>query len=144
MRKDKIFLKKLLSYIPFLNKFIRKIYNKNKYGAILIPIDFKFSNDQILKNKIYKLNLENFNTLKKKFNFFLISNKKSILNYPKDKLEKLINLIKNNKAEVAYDGDDYYHTEIASSNILEYYSKKYFLENYPYRFFYIKRNFIKK
>ena len=141
MRKDKIFLKKLLSYIPFLNKFIRKIYNKNKYGAIFIPIDFKFSNDQILKNKTYKLNLENFNALKKQFNFFLISNKKSILNYPKDKLEKLINLIKNNKAEVAYDGNDYYHTEIASSNILEYYSKKYLLENYPYRFFYIKRNF---
>ena len=70
MRKDKIFLKKLLSYIPFLNKFIRKIYNKNKYGAIFIPIDFKFSNDQILKNKTYKLNLENFNTLKKQFNFF--------------------------------------------------------------------------
>ena len=141
MRKDKIFLKKLLSNIPFLNKFIRKIYNKNKYGAIFIPIDFKFSNDQILKNKTYKLNLENFNALKKQFNFFLISNKKSILNYPKDKLEKLINLIKNNKAEVAYDGNDYYHTEIASSNILEYYSKKYLLENYPYRFFYIKRNF---
>ena len=29
MRKDKIFLKKLLSYIPFLNKFIREVYNKN-------------------------------------------------------------------------------------------------------------------
>ena len=51
MRKDKIFLKKLLSYIPFLNKFIREVYNKNKYGAILIPIDFKFSDGQILKKK---------------------------------------------------------------------------------------------
>ena len=70
MRKDKIFLKKLLSYIPFLNKFIREVYNKNKYGAILIPIDFKFSDGQILKKKNYKLNLKNFNTLKKKFNFF--------------------------------------------------------------------------
>lgn len=141
MKKNKIFLKKILSYIPFLNKFIKKIYYKKKYGTIFIPINFKFSNDQILKDKTYELNLENFDKLKKKFDYFLISDKKSILNYSENKLKKLIELVKNKKVEVAYDGDDFYHTEIASSNFLDYYSKKYSLENYPYRFFYIKKNF---
>jgi SAM-dependent methyltransferase len=141
MKKDKIFLKKILSYIPFLNKFIRKIYYRNKYGTFFIPVDFKFSNYQILKNKTYRLNLENFNKFKKKFNYFLISNKKTILDYPENKLERLIKLVKDNKAEVAYDGDDYYHTEIASNNFLDHYSKKYPLEDYPYRFFYTKKNF---
>jgi hypothetical protein len=95
MKKNKIFLKKILSYIPFLNKFIKKIYYKKKYGTIFIPINFKFSNDQILKDKTYELNLENFDKLKKKFDYFLISDKKSILNYSESKLKKLIELVKN-------------------------------------------------
>ena len=72
MKKDKIFLKKILSYIPFLNKFIRKIYYRNKYGTFFIPVDFKFSNYKILKNKTYRLNLENFNKFKKKLDFQVI------------------------------------------------------------------------
>ena len=140
MTNNKIFLKKMLSYIPFLDRFIRKIYYKKKYGTFFIPVNPHIPIEQILKNRSYKLNLKNFAKFKDKFNYFLISKKSSFKDYPKKKLDKLLDFVKNDKAEVAYDGDDLNHTEITSSNVIDFYSGKYPIENYPYRFFYIKKN----
>ena len=52
MKNDKIFLKKILSYFPLLNKIVRKIYYKLNYGTYFIPINLNDSIDLILKKKI--------------------------------------------------------------------------------------------
>ena len=141
MKNNKIFLKKLLSYIPFVNKFIRKAYYKYNYSTFFIPVDLKITSEQILQNNSYRLNLKNFTRFKEKFSYFLISRKSSFKDYPKIKLDKLLDFVKNNKAEVAYDGDDFYHTEITSGNVIDFYSNMLSLENYPHKFFYVKKNF---
>ena len=46
-------------------------------------------------------------------NIFLFFGKRSNKDYSK-KSQKLLYLIKNEKAETAYDGDDFYNTEISS------------------------------
>ena len=63
----KNFLKKTLSYIPFLNKIVRKIYSRYKYSTYFIPISEQLSYEEVLKNKIYRLDFENFNKLKEKY-----------------------------------------------------------------------------
>ena len=141
MTNNKIFLKKFLSYIPFLDRFIRKIYFNYRFGTFFIPLDLEVSIDDLLKTKPLKLNIKNYKKIKGKFNYFLISETKSILNYPKDKLKKLISLVKDDKLDVSYDGDDFFNTEITSANVLEHYSELYPLEKYPIRFFYIKNKF---
>tara|TARA_Y100000389_G_C17437922_1_gene506708 strand:+ start:446 stop:1564 length:1119 start_codon:yes stop_codon:yes gene_type:complete len=141
MITNKIFIKKLLSFFPFLNKFIRKIYYNIYYGTFFIPLDLRSLNHLALNKNIYRLNYKNFTKFEKEFSYFLIFNRKSILNYSKQKLDKLIGLIKSKKFDVVYDGDDPNGTEIISSNVLSFYLKKYPIENYPHRFFYIKKNF---
>lgn len=140
MKNEKIFLKKILSYFPLLNKIVRKIYYKLNYGTYFIPINLDDTIDLIFKKKSYRLNLNNFKKFEKKFNYFIVSQKKNLKSYPKDKLEALLKFIKFEKVDLAYDGDDFFHTEITSAKILNYYSKKYLLDDYPYRFFYIKDN----
>ena len=71
MNKE-IFLKKILSYFPYLNKIIRKIYSKYKYSSYFIPLDKEFSYKDVLKSKIFRLDLENFNNLKEKYDYFFI------------------------------------------------------------------------
>ena len=46
-----IFLKKILSYVPYLNKIIRKIYSNYKYSSYFIPLDKHFSYKEVLKSK---------------------------------------------------------------------------------------------
>lgn len=151
MINNKIFLKKILSCIPPLNKLVRKIYFRFKDTTFFIPIDLNADISKIEENKIYRLNYKNFKKFNNSFNYFLIFKEKSITSYPSNKLEKLISLIKESKADVAYDGDDFFYTEIASKEVLEYYAKKILdfnsnlsLEKYPYRFFYIKEKFVIK
>lgn len=141
MNNKYTFLKKIISYFPSLDKFIRKIYNKYKYGTFFIPLDIESSTEQILRNKPYRLNDKNFQKFKHQYKYFLISGNRSFKYYSKIKLEKLLNLIKKEKAETAYDGDDFFNLEISSVGTLEFYSEKYPLENYPHRFFYIKDKF---
>jgi SAM-dependent methyltransferase len=141
MNNNKFFLKKILSYIPFLDRFIRKIYYNYKYNTLIIPLDFQHSEKKILKTDAYKLNVKNFEKLKKNYNYFLISRNKLISNYPTVKLKKLIDLVKNHNADIAYDGDDFFYTEIVSKRVLESYSGIYPLKKYPIRFFYFKKNF---
>ena len=72
MNNNKFFLKKILSYIPFLDRFIRKIYYSYKYNTVIIPLDFQQSEKEILKTDAYKLDVRNFEKLKKNYNYFLI------------------------------------------------------------------------
>ena len=65
MKNDKIFFKRILSYFPFLNKIVRKIYYKLNYGTYFTPINLDDSIDLIFRKKSYRLNSENFKNLKK-------------------------------------------------------------------------------
>ena len=141
MNNKFLFVKKVISYFPFINKILRKIYYNYNFGVFFIPIKLDFSSNQILKTKVFRLNFSNFNNLKINYDYFLISHKKLIKDYPKKKLEELLHLIKNEKCDVAYDGNDAYHTELVSKKFLENYIKKFPIKNYPYRFFYSKKNF---
>ncbi len=141
MIKNKIFLKEIVSYIPIVNKYLRKIYNYFQNVTYFIPYEKNLSSAEIVRKKFYRLNLKNFNKFKIKYNYFLIFREKSIKNYPIKKLDEIKKLIEKEKAEVAYDGDDAFHTEIVSKNIIEYYSQNYEIKKYPYKFFYIKEKF---
>ena len=136
-----IFLKKILSYVPYLNKIIRKIYSNYKYSSYFIPLDKHFSYKEVLKSKIYGLNLENFNKLKEKYDYFFISKNNLIKKYPEEKFNKLASIIKNEKNDISYDGDDFYYTEIATKKFLENYIKTKSIQEYPSRFFYVTKNF---
>ena len=141
MNNKKIILKKILSHFPAIDNFLRRIYYAYSYGTFFIPINLEMSVDQIIEAKSFKLNDKNFKKLCNKYDYFFISNKKSISNYSKIKLKNLINLIRDHQAELAYDGDDLNNAEISSKKILEFYSKKNPIENYPLKFFYISKNF---
>ena len=90
MNNKFLFIKKIISYFPFINKTLRKIYYNYIFGVFFIPIKLDFSSDQILKAKVFRLNLSNFNKLKINYDYFLISHNKSIKDYPKKKLEELL------------------------------------------------------
>ena len=141
MNNKFLFIKKIISYFPFINKTLRKIYYNYSFGVFFIPIKLDFSSDQILKAKVLRLNISNFNNLKINYDYFLISHNKFIKDYPEKKLVELLLLIKKEKCDVAYDGNDAYYTEIVSKDFLENYIKKFPIKNYPYRFFYTKKNF---
>ena len=89
MNNKFLFIKKIISYFPFINKNLRKIYYNYSFGVFFIPIKLDFSSDQILKAKVLRLNLSNFNNLKINYDYFLISHNKSIKDYPKKKLEDI-------------------------------------------------------
>ena len=141
MNEFKFFLKKILTYFPILNKFIRKIYNNYRDVTFFIPLEKNLSAEENVLKKFYRLNLKNFNKLKVDNEYFIIFKEKSIKNYSIDKLKNLKDLIIKHKADIAYDGDDQFNTEITSRKVIEYYLKKFPNEKYPYRFFYIKENF---
>ena len=140
MNNKKIFLKKLISYFPPIDRIIRKFYNKINYGVYFVPFNLDSGINLILSRKAYRLNNKNFQRFKNDNQYFFIFGKRSNSDYSKIKLEKLLNLIKEKKAETAYDGNDYYNTEISSVKVLEFYSKKFSLESYPQRFFYISKD----
>ncbi len=141
MINNKTFFKKVLSHIPFLDKFIRKIYFSYRDITYFVPFKLERKIEDIVKNKIYRLNLNNFNKLKENNEFFLIFKEKSIKNYSIQKLSKLRDLILRNNADLSYDGDDPFYTEIASKKVLETYLNKFQIERYPMKFFYIKEGF---
>ena len=141
MINNRTFLKKALSHIPFLNKFIRKIYFSFRNVTYFIPFDPEKNINDIDKNKIYRLNFNNFNKLKEKNEFFLIFKEKSIQKYSLEKLSKLRDLVLSDNADLSYDGDDPFYTEIASKKVLEKYLEKFQIEKYPMKFFYIKEGF---
>ena len=60
MKNEKIFLKKILSYFPLLNKIVRKIYYKLNYGTYFIPINLDDTIDLIFKKKILQIKFKQF------------------------------------------------------------------------------------
>lgn len=141
MNNKKVFLKKILSYFPFFNKIIRKIYNHYTYGTFFIPFRLNADDEEILKSKSYKLNNKNFEKFKNKYDHFIVSEKKVFSDYSKDKFKELLNITRNERNDVTYDGNNLFNMEICSVNFLENYRKKYPLYNYPKKFFYIYKNF---
>lgn len=141
MNEFKFFLKKILSNFPFLNRVIRNIYNNYRDVTYFIPLEKNISVTENINKKLYRLNLKNFNKLKVNYEYFLIFKEKSIKNYSIIKLDKIRDLVIKHKADVAYDGDDQFNTEITSRKVIEYYLNNFPIEKYPYRFFYIKQNF---
>ena len=73
MNNKKILLKKILSYFPYVDRIVRKIFNRYFYGTFFIPLNLDQSSEKILQSKSYKLNKYNYEKFKKKYNFFLIS-----------------------------------------------------------------------
>ena len=134
MNNKKIILKKILSFFPYFDYLIRKFYTLYNYESFFIPLDLK--NENILNNKCYRLNNKNFNKYNNRYKYFLISRKKNIFEYSKNKLDQLIDLVKKDNPDVAYDGNDYFNTEICSTNFLKNYKSKYSIEKYPVKFFY--------
>ena len=133
------FLKKFFTFLPiFLQKYIRKKYNSFRNQAYIIPIKIENTVEEIIAEKKFKLNAKNFDKLKRNYKFFLIFRRNSIKDYSLVKLKKLLDLIKDNETDIAYDGDDPFHTEISSEKVLELYQKKFLIDHYPNRFFYIK------
>ena len=141
MNEFKFFLKKILSNFPFLNRVIRNIYNNYRDVTYFIPLEKNISVTENINKKLYRLNLKNFNKLKVNYEYFLIFKEKSIKNYSIIKLDKIRDLVIKHEADVAYDGDDQFNTEITSRKVIEYYLNNFPIEKYPYRFFYIKQNF---
>ena len=108
-------------------EFPKNISKVLEIGAGSAPhieyIKHNFDEYHIIETSDFAVN-QNFNNLKINYDYFLISHKKLIKDYPKKKLEELLHLIKNEKCDVAYDGNDAYHTELVSKEFLENYIKK--------------------
>ena len=138
MSKLKFFLKKILTHFPLLNKIIRNIYNYHRDVTYFMPLEKNISAEENINKKLYRLNLKNFNKLKIDNEYFLIFKEKSIKNYSADKLNKIKDLVLKRNADVAYDGDDQFNTEITSRKVVEFYLNNFPIEKYPHRFFYIK------
>ena len=144
MKKITFYLKKIISFSPFIYNFIKKYYLRFKNNIFFIPINIEDFKCDITKQKYFNLTEQNLSQFKNQYNYFLIFREKTILKYPHKNLQELFNLIKNNNADVAYDGDCPNHTEITSKRFIENYSKKIPLTDYPYKFFYFKNNFVIK
>ena len=121
-----------------LNNLIRKIYGKGQNITYFLPLELNENFEKIELKKFFKLNLKNFNLLKTNYKYFLVFKKRPVKDFLVEKLRKMKNLYDNHGADVVYDGDDKFYTEITSRKALEVYLKDYSLEKYPDRFFYIK------
>ena len=141
MKNKKEIIKKFLSYFPALYTFFQKIYRNHRYGTFFIPLKLESTVQTIEKAKAFKFNSKNFNIYKKDYSHFLIFKNNQVKNYPRKKLEKLLEIIKEEKKDVAYDGCSVDHVEIASKEFLENYIKNRSLKTYPAGFFYHKNKF---
>jgi SAM-dependent methyltransferase len=135
------FFKKILSFLPFLNNFARKIYKNFTNAVYFVPFKKGEVSKKIISSKFYRFNLKNFEKFKKDNDFFLITKNKNIQHYSIEKFDKIKNLIEKNEGDAVYDGDDPFDTEISSKNIIEFYFKNYPKEIYPRRFFYFRDKF---
>ncbi len=141
MRKIFNTIKNFISLIPFLHKFLKRIYLSFKNQTFFIPIDINNIDGNIRNKKYFALNFDNIQKIENNFQYFLIFQNKNISSYSKEKLRKLIELVKSKNLDVAYDGSCPNQTEIASRKFIENYSSKLKLEKYPHRFFYFKDDF---
>ncbi|MDC0513898.1 DUF1698 domain-containing protein [Pelagibacteraceae bacterium] len=132
-------IKKFLSNFPLIYDFIKKLKQVLLNNKIFYIIN---------KNDIDKFNFKksSYNTFNKK-NFekifinyldcyIFITDKNIIKKYPTEKLKSLFDLIKNEKADLAYDGNCPHYTEIISVKLLKKYSNQYNIKYYPIFFYY--------
>ena len=132
-------IKNLLTNFPLLYNFVKKFkkdLSNNKIYYIISKSDIDKFN---FKNFSYKtFNEKNLAKLYTKYEdyYIFITDKNIVKKYSTERLEKLLNLITKEKADLAYDGDCPYCTEITSVKLLKKYSNKYPLKYYPISFYY--------
>ena len=92
MIKNKIFLKKIISFLPMpLNNLIRKIYGKGQNITYFLPLELNENFEKIELKKFFKLNLKNFNLLKTNYKYFLVFKKRPVKDFLVEKLRKMKN-----------------------------------------------------
>ena len=132
-------IKNPLTNFPLLYNFVKKFkkdLSNNKIYYIISKSDIDKFN---FKNFSYKtFNEKNLAKLYTKYEdyYIFITDKNIVKKYSTERLEKLLNLITKEKADLAYDGDCPYCTEITSVKLLKKYSNKYPLKYYPISFYY--------
>ena len=132
-------IKNPLTNFPLLYNFVKKFkkdLSNNKIYYIISKSDIDKFN---FKNFSYKtFNEKNLAKLYTKYEdyYIFITDKNIVKKYSTERLERLLNLITKEKADLAYDGDCPYCTEITSVKLLKKYSNKYPLKYYPISFYY--------
>ena len=81
------FFKKILSFLPFLNNFARKIYKNFTNAVYFVPFKKGEVSKKIISSKFYRFNLKNFEKFKKDNDFFLITKNKNIQHYSIEKFD---------------------------------------------------------
>jgi hypothetical protein len=132
-------IKNLLSNFPLLYIFVKKFkqdLSNNKIYYIISKSDIdKFNFKNFSYNTFNEKNLAKLYTKHEDYYIF-ITDKNIVKKYSTERLESLLNLITKEKADLAYDGDCPYCTEITSVKLLKKYSNKYPLKYYPISFYY--------
>jgi len=132
-------IKNLLSNFPLLYNFVKKFkqdLSNNKIYYIISKSDIgKFNFKNFSYNTFNEKNLAKLYTKYEDYYIF-ITDKNIVKKYSTERLERLLNLITKEKADLAYDGDCPYCTEITSVKLLKKYSNKYPLKYYPISFYY--------
>ena len=135
-------IKFFLSNFGFIYSFVKKLrfYFSNNKVFYLISADHFI----LEESKKFIFNEKNLNDLlvnTSENSFIFITNKKIAKIDINLKLKNLLNVIKKENVDVAYDGNCPYHSEIVSIKTLRKYSQKNNLKNYPYKFFYFYNEF---
>ena len=132
-------IKNLLTNFPLLYNFVKKFkqdLSNNKIYYIISKSDIgKFNFKNFSYNTFNEKNLAKLYTKYEDYYIF-ITDKNIVKKYSTERLERLLNLITKEKADLAYDGDCPYCTEITSVKLLKKYSNKYPLKYYPISFYY--------
>ena len=136
----KKYIQLFLSDSSFIYKTLKSFYLNFYNKKIFFPFNLADLNTDILKRKYYTFNNNNFIKFKKKYDFFLIFDKRLINRYSEKKLQKIIELAKTQKYKLIYDGDCPFNTEIVSNKFLENYSKNYKINSYPSHIFYLLKD----
>ena len=137
INKLKKFVQLSISDQSILYKFLKKLYLKGKTSKIFYPVDLKNLSSEILKKNFFVFNKKNYLKLRDNSKFFFISDNKCKNSYEPSRLNKIINLIKTENFELIYDGNCPHNTEIVSKEFLDNYMKKFDINHYPYKSFYI-------
>tara|TARA_A100001011_G_C14302951_1_gene841705 strand:- start:2085 stop:3209 length:1125 start_codon:yes stop_codon:yes gene_type:complete len=137
INKLKKFVQISISDQSILYKLLKKLYFKGKTDKIFYPVDLKNLSSEILKKNFFVFNKKNYLKLRDSSKFFFISDNRCKNSYESSRLDKMINLVKNGNFELVYDGNCSHNTEIVSKEFLDNYMKKFDINHYPYKSFYI-------
>ena len=137
-------IKFFISNFKFLYSFLKWLKNNyfNTKIFFLIPKN-EINNFNLKKSKYFTFNKKNLNyvILANEKDYIFITDKNISKNQLKAKLNNLLYLIINDGADLAYDGNCPYQSEVMLVHDLKKYSQKFTLELYPYKFFYFYKEF---